>query len=86
MGTNGIGLATANNSGCLIEGGTCAGNTREIRQLTAGIWDKIYSGSFGRVQIGAQFSYTTRQLFDGVGGGPEANQRILMTSLRYYPF
>ena len=86
LGTNGIGLATANNSGCLIEGGTCAGNTREIRQLTAGIWDKIYSGSFGRVQIGAQFSYTTRQLFDGVGGGPEANQRILMTSLRYYPF
>lgn len=86
LGSFGVGLASANNSGCLIEGGTCAGNTREVRQLTAGFWDKLYSGSFGRVQVGAQFSYTTRLLFDGVGGGPEAHQQILMTSLRYYPF
>jgi hypothetical protein len=82
----GIGLITANNAGCYIEGGTCAGNTRRIRQLTGGFWQKIYSGSFGRAQVGMQYSYTERQLFNGAGGTPQANQSIGLVSFRYYPF
>ena len=38
--------------------GACAGNTRRIRQITDGFWDKIYSGSFGKAQVGIVYSYT----------------------------
>lgn len=86
FGTYGIGLVTANNTGCFTEGGTCAGNTRRIRQLTAGFWEKIYNGSFGRAQVGVQYSYTQRELFDGVGGEPQVGQNMGLFSFRYYPF
>jgi hypothetical protein len=82
----GVGLPTATNSGCFVEGGTCSGNTRRVRQLTAGVWDKLYQGSFGRAQIGFQYSYTQRQLFEGVGGIPQVAQNMAFVSFRYYPF
>lgn len=86
-GAYGIGLATANNSGCLTEGGACNGNTRRIEQLTGGLWQKIYSGTFGRAQVGFQWEYTERQLFaDGQGNAPSAHQNVGMISFRYYPF
>lgn len=86
-GTFGVGLPTANNSGCFIEGGTCAGNSRRIRQLTFGFWDKIYAGSFGRAQVGIQYSYTQRQLFPGLDDDePQAHQNMGFLSFRYYPF
>ena len=82
----GIGLIAANNSGCYVEGGTCAGNTRRVAQITAGFWQKIYNGSFGRAQVGVQFSHTERDLFEGVGGSPTAKQDMGFLSFRYYPF
>jgi hypothetical protein len=82
----GVGLPSAVNSGCDIEGGTCAGNTRRIRQITGGFWDKIYSGSYGKAQIGLVYSYTQRQLFEGVGGMPQVGQNMAFVSFRYYPF
>ena len=88
----GLGLPTANNSGCFIETATntttstCAGNTRRIQQLTAGFWDKFYQGPFGRAQVGIQYSYTQRQLFDGVGGMPQTHNNMGFISFRYYPF
>ncbi len=86
-GTFGVGLPTANNGGCFIEGGTCAGNSRRIRQLTFGFWDKIYAGSFGRAQVGIQYSYTQRQLFPGLDDdAPQAHQNMGFLSFRYYPF
>ncbi|WP_157217809.1 hypothetical protein [Flavisphingomonas formosensis] len=85
-GAYGIGLPTADNSGCFIEGGACGGNSRRVRQLTAGVWDKFYQGPFGRAQIGLQYSYTQRQLFVGVGGAPHASQNMAFVSFRYYPF
>ncbi len=91
-GTTGLGLPSANNSGCYVEtsttitSSTCAGNTRRIRQITAGVWDKFYQGSFGRAQIGFQWSYTQRQLFDGIGGQPQIHNNMGFVSFRYYPF
>jgi hypothetical protein len=85
-GTYGVGLPTANNSGCFIIGGTCAGNTQRTRQLTGGFWQKIYQGSYGRAQVGIQYSYTQRQLFEGVGGEPQVSQNMGFLSFRYYPF
>jgi len=82
----GYGNALANNTGCLVEGGTCAGNSRIIRQLTGGFWDKVYQGRFGRAQVGFQYSYTDRTLFSALGGDPQAKQNIGFVSLRYYPF
>ena len=82
----GIGLLSAINSGCDTLGGTCAGNTRRIRQITGGFWDKIYSGSYGKAQVGIVYSYTQRQLFEGVGGEPQASQNMAFVSFRYYPF
>ncbi len=56
--TNGV-----NNAGCNNEGGTCAGQTHRIFQITGGMWDKLYKGNFGEVRVGVQYSYTQRQLF-----------------------
>jgi hypothetical protein len=88
LGTYGIGLLTANDSGCFVEGGTCGGNTRRVRQITGGFWDKIYNGSFGRAQFGIQFSHTERELFyaTDVGDEPQIGENIGMFSFRYYPF
>ena len=91
-GTTGLGLPSANNSGCFIETAsnlttsTCAGNTRRIQQVTAGFWDKFYQGSFGRAQVGIQYSYTQRQLFEGIGGEPQTHNNMAFISFRYYPF
>jgi len=87
-GTAGYGVATLLNTNCLQEGGTtCAGNVRRIRQVTGGFWDKFYQGSFGRAQIGIQYSYTQRQLFEDVNGlSPQANNSMAFVSFRYYPF
>ena len=82
----GYGNALANNSGCLIEGGVCAGSSRRVRQLAAGLWQDLYRGSFGRAQIGFQYSITDRTLFAAVGGEPTARQNMGFISFRYFPF
>lgn len=87
-----------NNYGCNVEGGTCQGQTHRIFQITGGMWDKLYRGSYGEVRVGVQYSYTQRQLFgattnaDGIGTpnapmvSAKANDNIIETSFRYYPF
>ena len=93
-GATGYGLTNANDAGCFVEtattatAGACGGNTRRIRQLTAGFWDKFYQGSFGRAQVGIQYSYTQRQLFEGLGveGRPQTHNNMGFVSFRYYPF
>ncbi len=98
----GVGAPNANNSGCNVESGsvpagatTCAGNTKQIWQITGGFWDKIYEGGFGQVRVGVQYSYTQRELFAGSGssaglpafiGSPKTGENMVLTSLRYYPF
>ena len=87
-----------NNTGCNNEGGTCTGQTHRIFQITGGLWDKIYKGNFGEVRVGAQYSYTQRNLFAaavaptaiGSAANPlisaKADEHQFLTSLRYYPF
>ena len=106
VGTNqfGYGNPFFNNSGCNIEnsGTTCTGNNKVVRQITGGFWDKIYSGDYGRLQVGMQYSYTQRISFPGswgtgttassagasnIGGvTAQSNTHIVLGSLRYYPF
>ena len=87
-----------NNYGCNFEGGTCQGATHRIFQITGGMWDKLYKGSYGEVRVGLQYSYTQRDLFaattnpSGVGTATaplvsaKADEQIVETSFRYYPF
>ena len=91
----GYGAPNANNSGCFNEivAATCAGNAKRVWQITGGMWDKLYKGTFGEVRAGLQYSYTERELFQGNGGGavalpyaPRQNDQSVLTSLRYYPF
>jgi len=79
--------AVASNAGCAVEGGTCSPYTKSIDQITAGFWDRFYSGPFGHLQVGIQYSYTERQAFaDAAGNGPKTNDNMIFTSFRYYPF
>ncbi len=88
----GYGLPNANNSGCGIINGTCAGQTKTLWQVSGGFWDKVYSGNYGEVRVGLQYSYTQRDLFSTQTTpaapvySPKADQHMFLTSVRYYPF
>ena len=96
----GYGNPAYNNSQCDIAGGaSCVGNAREIWQGTAGFWWKFYQGKFGKMQFGAQYSYTQKEAFAGQGfingvsgpvanglSSPKATENMFFTSFRYYPF
>jgi hypothetical protein len=84
---NCYGSPTLINTGCNTEGSTaCSAETKDIRQVTAGIWQDLYKGNFGRATVGLQGSYTQRRAFEGVGGAPNTDEVVVLTSFRYYPF
>jgi hypothetical protein len=76
----------AANTAGLVNSATCAGNTEDVWQLTAGMWKKLYEGVGGYVNLGLQYSFTRRDSFLGVGGSPYATDNMVFLSLRYYPF
>jgi hypothetical protein len=91
----GYGVPTVNNTGCNIENtvntgssppNLCNGVTGLVWQLTGGFWDKMYNGPAGTVQWGLQYSYTERELLQGIGGSPHADENMVFLSFRYYPF
>jgi hypothetical protein len=83
----GYGDPLANNSGCHTEGSSaCVANTRDLAEGTVGFWWHFYHGDFGDVRWGAQYEYVSRNVWGGIGGGGTADNNILMTSFRYYPF
>jgi hypothetical protein len=92
-----VGLTTAdNNTGCGTEAvsgvgaftppgtGSCTANTRVIVEGTFGFWYKVYNGPKGRIQFGPQYEYIVRNTWRGVGGDPNTNNNIFLTSFRYY--
>ncbi len=87
-GLGSYGAFTAVNTGCGIEASTltCTGNTRRVSELTFQAWDKAFTGPYGQIRLGLQYSYVARQGFSGVGGAPEAHDNMILTSIRYYPF
>jgi len=91
----GLGNPGFSNAGCTITtpfsfaGGTpadCIANNRRLSDLTVGFWQNVYKGSYGRVAVGAEYEYIKREVFAGLGGAPSADNNIVLTSLRYYPF
>jgi hypothetical protein len=68
----------------------CTGDTRALIEGTIGFWYRFYNGTRGRFQFGTQYSYVTRQTWDGVGFTkgttvtPEGLDGMVFTSFRYY--
>ena len=87
-GKGSYGSFTAVNTGCGIEASAlaCSGNTRRLSELTFQAWDKAFTGPYGQIRLGLEYSYVARQGFGGVGGAPEAHENMILTSFRYYPF
>ena len=95
---SGFGVPNANNTGCDIENSTlgCAGLTREIWQVSAGLWQKLYKGNAGQVVGGLQYSYIKKEAFAGNGTSvagrngaffaPTADLHSAYVSVRYLPF
>jgi len=63
---------------------SCSGQTRAIIEGTVGFWYKPYNGPKGRLQMGMQYSYITRDAWRGIGGTPEGIDNMVFTSFRYY--
>ena len=60
--------------------------TETLKQVTGGFWQDIYKGPWGRFTLGMQGGVIWRDAFRGVGGAPDTDIGIFLTSLRYYPF
>jgi hypothetical protein len=94
----GYGNPNATLGNCFIEGAACSPDTRQISQIAVGLWDKAYTGSFGQVRVGLQYSHTDLRAFPGVFGAnalgiapglvvrPSTSDDMVFTSFRYYPF
>jgi hypothetical protein len=93
----GYGSPLNNNTGCELEfaptgpfvpgapGGAtpCNADTRSLWQANVGFWYRFYKGAAGTVQWGAQYSYTSRNTWDGLGLQPQATNNMAFTSFRY---
>jgi hypothetical protein len=74
----------------------CVGQNKSIVEGTAGFWYKPYNGPKGRLQMGMQYSYLSRNAWVGYGlppfttvpgkstVSPVAIQNMWFTSFRYY--
>jgi hypothetical protein len=77
------------NTTCNVELGAaadCTGTTKAVTQGTVGAWWKFLKGSYGTMQVGAQYSYTRRMAFQGVGPTPQSDDNMVFLAFRYYPF
>ncbi len=105
----GYGSPLFNNAGCGTETlptagsgfapgalASCVGQTKSIIEGTVGFWYKPYNGPKGRLQMGSQYSYLTRDAWVGYGLppfttvpgkstiAPTAVENMWFTSFRYY--
>ncbi|HKW25088.1 MAG TPA: hypothetical protein VJN48_04850 [Terriglobales bacterium] len=62
----------------------CAGDTKNIFEGIAGLWYRFYNGTYGKLQMGPQYSYVTRTTWGGTGGQPYSVDNMVFTSFRYY--
>ncbi len=76
------------NGGCGTELSTigCVANTSGLVQGTVGSWWRFLHGPYGTMQVGGQYSYTRRSIFQGVGGGKGTDENVFLVSFRYAPF
>jgi TolA-binding protein len=61
-------------------------NISQLWQEQVGGWWNFYKGDFGRMALGASYSYVNVDTFPGTHGAPSTHNNIVMISFRYYPF
>jgi hypothetical protein len=86
----GFGSPLINNTSCATEllatPAACNPTTSGDAQITVGNWYKFLQGSYGTMQVGAQYSYTRRFVFQGIGTTPKTDDNMVFLSFRWYPF
>jgi hypothetical protein len=88
----GYGIPSADLSGCSVEvpaaANKCSSANHKIWQVTPGLWYRLHKGPEGTFQVGAQYSYTKREVWTGKNGTadvtPTGTENVVMTSARYY--
>src|SRR5881628_2250054 len=90
-GTNiGYGSPLNNLSGCSSDppAGICQAANKTVWQLHPGFWYRFFQGKAGIAAVGLDYSYTHRQLWQGLNGTsvvqPNGRENIVMASFRYY--
>lgn len=79
--------ANFTDAGCKTIGGSCSATVREVDQITGGVWDKAFTGAYGQIRLGLQYSHTWLEGFAGPNGfKPKTSDDMVFTSFRYYPF
>lgn len=63
---------------------TCSGANRNIYEVTAGYWYRLYQGNFGRIQYGNQVVYIHRNLWSGVSQTPQGGDLVVYSTVRFY--
>ena len=86
----GYGSSLINNIACATEDATepaaCSPTTSGDAELTIGNWYKFVQGPYGTMQVGAQYSYVRRFVFQGIGATPKTDENMVFVSFRWYPF
>jgi len=82
----GYGSPLVSYAGCTNEVAlnTCSGANRNIYDVTAGYWYRIYGGEYGRVEQGNQVVYIQRDLWSGIGRPPKGSDIVIYSSFRFY--
>ncbi len=76
------------NSGCNVELSplACTSNTSSVVEATGGAWYRFFKGDYGTLQAGVQYAFVKKLTYGGIGGSPNTDENIVMTSFRYLPF
>ncbi len=84
----GYGNPLYSNEGCETELSTltCTANTSGIVMGSVGAWWRFLKGPFGTMQVGVQYDYVHRSVFQGLGRTPETNDNFVFLSFRYFPW
>ena len=86
----GYGSPLINNVSCETELSSepapCGPATSGDGQINVGGWYKFIQGPFGKMQVGAQYSYTRRYFLQGIGKTPKTDENMVFLSFRWYPF
>ena len=68
----------------------CNADTQRVIEGTFGFWLRLYNGPKGKLQLGPQYSYVSRDAWTGTGAttgtfvAPHGIENMFFTSFRYY--
>jgi hypothetical protein len=86
-------VATPGSGSAITAIPNCNGQTHYVLEGTLGFWHRPYTGAYGHFQWGLQYQFIERAGFVSTApvggapvGAPHAEENILMSSFRFYPF